>query len=46
MDVLKIGIMPREQFQERIIEIAAGRYKPKRNEPKVWFESIKSLRRV
>ena len=40
---LKAGIMPREQFQQRLLDIVAGRYKPKQNEPKVWFSSMDSL---
>ncbi len=43
MKTLKVGIMPREAFQKRTIDIAAGRYKAKRGEPKVWFSSMKSL---
>lgn len=43
---MKIGIMPREQFQQRILDIAAGRYVPKANEPKIWFSSLKSLSEV
>jgi len=42
MSTLKIGIMSRDKFQQRAMDIAAGRYKPKRGEPKVWFSSIKS----
>ena len=38
--------MPREHFQKRLIEIASGQYKPKKNEPKIWFSSIKSLGEV
>ena len=41
--VLKIGIMPREKFQQRILDITSGKYKPKRNEPKIWFHSMKSV---
>ena len=29
MKALKIGIMPRDKFQQRTLDIAAGRYKPK-----------------
>jgi predicted transcriptional regulator len=43
MDMLKIGIMQREEFQRRVLNIACGRYKPAKDEPKVWFHSIKSL---
>ena len=38
--------MPREQFQRRVIDIAAGKTIPKRGEPKVWFSSMKSLSEV
>jgi len=46
MKILKVGIMPREHFQKRLIDIASGRYTPKKNEPKIWFSSIKSLSEV
>ena len=44
--ILNVGIMPREQYQQRLLDIAGGRYKPKANEPKIWFSSIKSLSAV
>ena len=44
--VLNVGIMPREQFQQRLLDIAAGRYKPTKEEPKIWFSSMKSLSEV
>lgn len=40
---LYVGIMSKADYIKRIIAIAKGEYKPKTNEPKVWFESIKSL---
>lgn len=46
MKTLKVGIMPREAFQKRTIDIAAGHYKEKRGEPKVWFSSMKSLAQI
>lgn len=46
MKKLKIGIMPREQFQRRTVDIASGKIKPKRGEPKIWFSSMKSLSEV
>ncbi len=46
MKSLKIGIMPREQYQKRILAIAAGSYKPKAGEPKIWFSSMKSMAEV
>jgi len=44
--VVKVGIMPLDQFKKRTIAIAKGHYKPKKNEPKIWFSSIKSLANV
>lgn len=46
MLVLKIGIMSRQQFQQRTLDIAEGQYTPKRGEPKIWFSSVKSLGEV
>ncbi len=46
MKAIRVGIMSREKFQNRAIEIASGRYKPHKNEPKIWFSSIKSLSEV
>ena len=41
-----VGIMPKEKIRERALAIAKGDYKPKRNEPKIWFTSMKSLAEV
>ncbi len=46
MSKLKIGIMPREQFQRRVVDIAIGRVEVKHGEPKIWFNSMKSLSEV
>jgi predicted transcriptional regulator len=46
MAVMNVGIMSREDYKNRTIAIAKGKYKPKKNEPKVWFESVKSLAQV
>ncbi|MBW3508074.1 MULTISPECIES: transcriptional regulator [Janthinobacterium] len=46
MKPIFIGIMPQEKIRERVLAIASGTYKPKPNEPKVWFTSIKSLAEV
>ena len=43
---LKVGIMPREEFKRRTIAIARGEYKPGKDEPKVWFESLQSFAQV
>lgn len=44
--MMKIGIISREDYIKRTIAIAKGQYKPKEDDPKVWFESIKSLSQV
>src|SRR5471030_699710 len=44
--VVKVGIMSFDDFKKRTIAIAKGEYKPKKNEPKIWFSSIKSLANV
>lgn len=46
MKVVKIGIMPQEKIRERMLKIAKGELKPKHNEPKVWFTSMRSLAEV
>lgn len=46
MNKAKIGIMSLEQYKQRTIAIAKGIYKPKKNEPKIWFTSMKSLAHV
>jgi predicted transcriptional regulator len=43
---IKIGILPYQQFKKYTMAIARGQYKPKKTEPKIWFESIKSLAQV
>ncbi len=46
MRTLKIGIMPRQQYQQRVLSIARGTHKPVSTEPRVWFESMHSLGQV
>lgn len=46
MNKARIGIMSLEQYKQRTIAIAKGVYKPKKNEPKIWFTSMKSLAHV
>jgi len=43
---IKIGIISRENYKKRTIAIARGQYKPKRDEPKIWFESVQSMAQV
>ncbi|HEV2614730.1 MAG TPA: transcriptional regulator [Gammaproteobacteria bacterium] len=40
---VKVGIMPLAEFKKYTLAIARGSYKPKPDEPKIWFPSIKSL---
>lgn len=46
MKPIFIGILSPEKIRERVLAIARGSYKPKPNEPKVWFTSMKSLAEV
>ena len=46
MKVMNVGIISQKSYKNRTIAIAKGEYKPKKNEPKIWFESIKSLSQV
>ena len=43
---IKIGIISRENYKNRTVAIARGKYKPKRGEPKIWFESVQSMAQV
>jgi predicted transcriptional regulator len=44
--VIKVGVMPADAIQQRMIDIAAGRVSPKRGEPKIWFHSLKSATEI
>lgn len=44
--VMKVGVISREDYIKRTIAIAKGQYKPRKGEPKVWFESLKSVSQV
>jgi predicted transcriptional regulator len=46
MKTIRVGIMSMEQYRKRTIDIAKGVYKPKKDEPKVWFESVKSMAQI
>lgn len=43
---IKIGIISRENYKKRTIAIAKGEYRPKKGEPKIWFESLKSMAQI
>ena len=44
--VMKIGIISKEDYVKRTMEIAKGKYIPREDEPKIWFESLKSMSQV
>lgn len=46
MKAIVIGIMPQEDIRARTLAIARGAYKPKSEEPRIWFTSMKSLAEV
>src|SRR5579872_902561 len=46
MKTIKIGIMPQKEIRARTLAIARGEYKPRSDEPKIWFTSIRSLAEV
>lgn len=44
--ILKVGVITKDEYQKRAIAIAKGDYKPKKDEPKIWFESLGSMAQV
>ena len=44
--VIKLGIISREDYKKRTIAISRGEYKPKKGDPKIWFESLQSMAQV
>jgi len=42
-NVIKVGILSRQMYAKRSIAIARGEYTPKKGEPKIWFESLRSM---
>lgn len=44
--VMTVGIVSKDEYIKRTRAIAKGTYQPKKNEPKVWFESIKSMAQI
>ena len=45
-NVMKIGILSKDEYRKRTISIAKGEYRPRKDEPKVWFESMESLGQI
>jgi predicted transcriptional regulator len=46
MKPVKVGIMPFEQYKKYTIAIARGQIKPKKSDPKIWFDSIETCMQV
>ncbi len=44
--VMKVGIISKEDYQKRTIALAKGKYKLRKGEPKIWFESLQSMSQV
>ena len=44
--ILKIGIISKEDYKKRTIAIARGKHIAKKKEPKIWFESLQSMAQV
>jgi predicted transcriptional regulator len=37
---MKVGTLSKDDYIRRTKAIATGHYKPRRGEPKIWFESL------
>jgi predicted transcriptional regulator len=46
MKTIVIGVMSQDKVRARTIAIARGEYKPKPGEPKIWFNSMRSVAEV
>lgn len=44
--IMKIGVLSKEDYQKRTIAIAKGEHKPRKDEPKIFFESMESAGQV
>ena len=44
--VVKIGIMSEAAIRTRMLDIARGKYKPSKDDPKIWFTSMKSVAEI
>ncbi len=44
--VMKIGIISKQDYVKRTIAVAKGQYKPRNDEPKIWFETLKSMSQI
>lgn len=46
MNVVRIGIAPKQMIRERVLAIAKGEIKPEATDPNIWFTSMRSLAQV
>ena len=46
MKKVVIGIMSQDKIRKGVLAIARGEHKPRKNEPKIWFPSMKSVAEV
>lgn len=46
LKTVTVGIMSKENYKNRTMAIVRGEYKAKKNDPKIWFESIKSMAQI
>lgn len=44
--IVKVGIMSFKIFQKYTKAIASGKYKPPKNTPKIWFESVETCMQI
>lgn len=44
--IIKVGIMSFKDYQKYTMAIACGKYTPKKDEPKIWFESIETMSQI
>ncbi len=44
--IVKVGIMSFKIFQKYTKAIACGKYKPQKNAPKIWFESVETCMQI
>ena len=46
MKTLHVGIASYEDMKARTLAIARGKYKPSKNEPKIWLTSMESFAKI
>jgi predicted transcriptional regulator len=41
-----IGVMPENEFRQRVMAIVSNEYFPEENEPKIWFSSLNAVAQI